>query len=139
MKKVLFSVIALTALGMTQAHAETHDKTAEFSVTEKAHADPNRFGGGYGGGRGGNSLSGGTTGGGGGGGGGRGFNLSRGGFESERQKLLDKFQNNTIIDRKDTQRDNNDKGQDRNRCGCGCGGGGGGNNLDQRFEREWHR
>lgn len=38
MKKVLFSLIALTALGMTQAHAETHNKTAEFSFTEKAFA-----------------------------------------------------------------------------------------------------
>lgn len=117
MKKVLFSVIALTALGMTQAHAETHDKTAEFSVTEKAHADPNRFGGGYG------ASSGGG--------------LSRVRFDFERfnlnQKIQDAIEGISLL--KDKSKDNNDKGQDRNRCGCG----GGGNTLDQRFDREWNR
>lgn len=122
MKKVLFSVIALTALGMTQAHAETHDKTAEFSVTEKAHVDPDKFGGGYGG-------------------------FSRVRFDLERSKLNQRMQDNADIGNigKDfsrrtnqiTDKENNDKGQDRNRCGCG--GGGGGNNLDQHFDREWHR
>lgn len=131
MKKVLFSVIALTALGMTQAHAETHNKTAEFSFKEKAFTADAGFMG-LAGGRG-NTLSGGVSGN--SGGGGR-AGFSRNQLDVQRGLTNEKMQGNADASNlKDLTKDkgNNDRGQDRNRCGCG----GGGNTNDNRlFDRE---
>lgn len=133
MKKVLFSVIALTALGMTQAHAETHNKTAEFSVTTKAFAADAGFMG-LAGARG-SALSNGAGGGAVGGSTNRiGSTLSSG----DKYNIgKDKGLNSSQTKLGDLRTNDNDKGRDRNRC-SGCGGGG--NTNDNRlFDRDFNQ
>ncbi|MDO4427200.1 MAG: hypothetical protein Q4B88_03635 [Moraxella sp.] len=108
MKKILFSVIALTALGMTQAHAETENKS-EYSTMTKVHPADAGFRG-FAGGRSGGVAFGSTN---------RiGSTLSSGSRQSvNKEKAL----NGTHTKPGDLRNDNQEKGNDRNSCSCGGG------------------